>query len=153
CSPGSEHSEVKVHFLADHYGPRALPRVHEDLRRMRNRIRILVQYVPHAFGWKAMNVPFCLWLSQCWRKRFEVMFHEVYFPRVSRQPWKHQLLAHVTPQMAALLHRAAQRSWVSIPFWAHLLQRLVPNHRAIRWLPVPSTLPTEVDHARVAKVR
>jgi hypothetical protein len=24
--------------------------------------RLLVQYVPHAFGFKAMNLPFCLWL-------------------------------------------------------------------------------------------
>ena len=24
--------------------------------------RVLVQYVPHAFGWKGGNLPFCLWL-------------------------------------------------------------------------------------------
>ncbi len=149
----SNHTGVTVHCLPDHYGPRSLRCVDADLQRLGSRARILVQYVPHAFGWKAMNLPFCLWLSNRWRKRFEVMFHEVCFSLVPGQPWKHQLLGRVTRRMAGLVHRAAQRSWVSIPAWADLLRQLVPGQQPIQWLPVPSTLPTEAKPADVAKLR
>jgi len=100
-----------------------------------------------------MNLPFCVWLSNRWRKRFEVMFHEVCFSLVPGQRWKHQLLGRVTRRMAGLVHRAAQRSWVSIPAWAELLRQLVPGQQPIQWLPVPSTLPTEAKPADVAKLR
>jgi glycosyltransferase involved in cell wall biosynthesis len=148
-----ECAGVTVHRLPDNYGPRSLPYVDSDLRRLGHRVRILVQYVPHAFGWKAMNVPFCVWLSNCWRKRFEVMFHEVSFPLAPGQPWKHELLGNVTGRMARMIHRAAERSWISIPAWAELLRRLVPGRNAIEWLPVPSTLPTKADPAQIAKIR
>ena len=42
--------------------------------------RVLVQYVPHAFGWKGGNLPFCLWLWNRKDRRPWVMFHEVAFP-------------------------------------------------------------------------
>jgi glycosyltransferase involved in cell wall biosynthesis len=100
-----------------------------------------------------MNVPFCIWLSNCWRKRFEVMFHEVSWGLVPGQPWKHKLLGHTTRRMAAIVHRAAERSWVSIPAWAELLRRLVPGCNAVEWLPVPSNLPTVTEPAQVAKIR
>jgi glycosyltransferase involved in cell wall biosynthesis len=144
---------VTVHWLSDNYGLGSLRRVDSDLRRMGSPVRMLVQYVPHAFGWKAMNLPFCLWLCKRWRRHFEVMFHEVCFPVVPGQPWKHKLLGHMTRRMAAMVHRTAERSWVSIPAWAELLRRLVPGDNPIEWLPVPSTLPTQAEPAQIAKIR
>src|SRR5262245_19583227 len=52
---------VALHSLPDKFGPRALRVLNSALRPRRANRRILVQYVPHAFGWKAMNVPFCAW--------------------------------------------------------------------------------------------
>jgi glycosyltransferase involved in cell wall biosynthesis len=151
--PPAGGARVTVHRLPDHFGPGSLRCLDAGLLRLGPRVRILVQYVPHAYGWKAMNLPFCLWLSGRWRKRFEVMFHEVSFPLFSGQPWRHKLLGHVTRGMARLIHHAATRSWVAIPAWAGLLRRLAPGRTAIDWLPVPSNFPTEANAVQVAMVR
>jgi glycosyltransferase involved in cell wall biosynthesis len=109
--------------------------------------RILVQYVPHAFGWKAMNVPFCVWLNAR-RDPVWVMFHEVAFPRTEGQPAKLRLLASVTRTMAGLALKAAERVFVSIPAWEPLLRSVGEPRGRVTWLPVPSTLPTSADPAR-----
>jgi hypothetical protein len=112
---------------------------------------LLVQYVPHAFGWKGMNVPFCLWL-RCQRRRVVVMFHEVAFPVVAGQPRKHRLLARMTGWMAALVSRSADHRFVSTPSWVPLLERLAPG-AAATWLPVPSTVNTHPGPEAVARCR
>ena len=62
--------------------------------------RILIQYVPHAFGLKAMNLPFAAWIAVRARRvaPIWVMFHEVAFPFV-RRPLKHNVLAVVNRAM------------------------------------------------------
>ena len=42
--------------------------------------RLLVQWVPHGFGYRSLNVGFCLWLWQRARRgdRVEIMVHEPY---------------------------------------------------------------------------
>jgi glycosyltransferase involved in cell wall biosynthesis len=146
---------VTLHRVSDHFGLRSLHRLDTDLSRLGSpQVRILVQYVPHAYGCKAMNLPFCLWLSSRWRKRFEVMFHEVSYPVSAHQPWKHNLLGHATRRMARMIHYAAERSWVAIPAWKDLLRRLAPGRSApFEWLPVPSNVSVVQDPARVAAVR
>jgi glycosyltransferase involved in cell wall biosynthesis len=141
---------VSVHRLAGHFGPSALAELDGELSRLPG--RVLVQYVPHAFGWKAMNVPFCLWL---WGRRqaLDVMFHEVAFPLSSDQPWKHNLLAVVNRGMASLLVRAAQRIFVSIPGWKPLLHRLASRFPEPRWLPIPSNLPTSYSSLEIELLR
>jgi len=151
----ADDARVTVHRVPDHFGLHSLPRLDADLSRLGcPRVRILVQYVPHAYGWKAMNLPFCLWLSGRWRKRFEVMFHEVSYSVCSGQPWKHNLLGHVTRRMARMIHNAAARCWVAIPAWGDLLRRLAPGRSVpLEWLPVPSNVSVVHDPARVAAVR
>lgn len=151
----ADDARVTVHRVQDHFGLRSLHCLDADLVRLgRRQVRILVQYVPHAYGWKAMNLPFCLWLSGRWRKRFEVMFHEVSYPVSAQQRWKHNLLGHVNRRMACMIHYAAARSWVAIPAWADLLRRLAPGRSVpFEWLPVPSNVSVVRDPARVAVVR
>src|SRR5262249_42828910 len=108
---------VVVHDRPGVFGPRALARLNAGLTRHPGPRRLLVQYVPHAFGCKAMNVPFSLWLWSRRRDSIWVMFHEV---RVSWGPGRpvHQLLqAGATRLMARLLTRAAERVFVSVPGW------------------------------------
>src|SRR3954454_23432942 len=49
---------VTARRLPDHFGRRGLAVLRRELDRLRPD-RVLVQYVPHGFGYRAMNVPFC----------------------------------------------------------------------------------------------
>lgn len=133
---------VKVHRLPDHFGPRSSSVLSRAFNSATRPKRILVQYVPHAFGWKALNLPFCLWLWS--RKRKDciwVMFHEVHFPISRTQSATHNLLGHLTRLMASLVARASERTFVSIPAWRNMLNQVVPNLASSTWLPVPSVIP------------
>lgn len=145
---------VEVHRLPDHFGPRSLAVLHQSLKRAARPRRILVQYVPHAFGWKALNLPFCLWLRS--RKRKDsiwVMFHEVHFPVSRQQSTAHHLLGEMTRLMASLVARAAERLFVSIPAWEVMLNPLMPRPAPVMWLPVPSVIPRIEDAASRAALR
>src|SRR5207247_3483550 len=78
------YPHVDVRRLPDCFGPRSLQVLSSALRRSSTPHRILVQYVPHAFGWKAANVPFCLWLRARRRDPVWVMVHVVLMPFVGR---------------------------------------------------------------------
>src|SRR5699024_933009 len=116
--------------------------------------RLLVQYVPHAFGYKAMNVPLCLWLAARGRRfPLSVMFHEVAFPLRPGQPLRHQLLARVNRYMARLLTRSSARVFASTPQWGELLAQIVRVPVPFEWVPIPSNLPTDAEPERVRTAR
>ena len=119
----------------------------------RNGSRILVQYVPQAFGFKAMNLPFCYWLYMQRRWNITVMFHEVAFQRRMAQSLRHNLLGEVTSLMAMLVARSAQRIFVSCPAWEERLRPLVRGAKAIEWLPVPSNVPPVSDPEATEAIR
>jgi glycosyltransferase involved in cell wall biosynthesis len=105
--------------------------------------------VPQPFGLKGLNLPFFSWL--CLRPEpLWIMFHEVVFPFVARQPQRHRLLAVGTRVTLSLLGTRADRSFVSIPGWAPYLERWARTRRAPEWAPVPSNLPLEVRSPRAA---
>jgi glycosyltransferase involved in cell wall biosynthesis len=143
---------VAVHRLPGRFGPRALARLSDALARQ-PRGRLLVQYVPHMYGWKAMNLAFCSWLLLRCPVAPWVMFHEVAFPCRAGQRLRHNVLGAVTHGMAAMVARAAERIFVSTPAWTGLLRRLAPGRRSIQWLPIPSTVATGTDPAAVAVLR
>jgi glycosyltransferase involved in cell wall biosynthesis len=144
---------VHLHHLSGQFGLASLVRLDRELSRLRRPVRLLVQYVPHAFGWKAMNYPFCLWLRTYRRYPVWVMFHEVAFPVGRSQSWKHNLLGCVTRLMAATLARSGRRLFVSTPAWETVLRALVSVRSRITWLPVPSNLPTDPPPEQVACIR
>jgi len=152
-------NSVGVHRLPDHFGARARRQLSRALAQLPVDARLLVQYVPQAYGRKGMNVPFCFWL---WRRRhlrpIDVMFHEVATPwekRTSLAALRLNVLALVTRLMAWLVGHAAERIYVSVPAWRKLLKGYVPQGEfaQIEWLPVPSTVPTEVDAEIVTNLR
>ncbi|MFY2564151.1 glycosyltransferase family protein [Corallococcus terminator] len=154
-APGVASSRVEhgvtVHHLPGLFTPVGLTHLTRELNRHRAPRRLLLQYVPHAFGMKAMNVPFCAWFASRHRDERWVFFHEIVYPWSASAPVRHQVLAGVTRVMARLVASAADRVFVSIPSWAeHLPSRL--RHRA-EWCPVPSTLPTEVPATALSAVR
>lgn len=145
---------VEVHRLPDHFGLRSMALLQRSFKQAARPHRILVQYVPHAFGWKALNVPFCVWLRSLRRKHsIWVMFHEVIFPLSRNQPLSHKLLGATTRLMASLVARAAERIFVSIPAWEEILKSLTSNLAHVVWMPVPSSIPVVEDKACVNELR
>ena len=116
--------------------------------------RLLIQWVPHGYGLKGMNVPFCLWV---WKRaaagdNVEVMVHEPYVEFDART-FKQNVVAAVQRIMAALLLRAARRVWIAIPAWEPLWRPYALGKSvAFTWLPVPSSL-RMADRAAVEAVR
>jgi len=155
CAPSLSQSQsgITAWSLPDHYGLRSLLWLDQHLRRLCPD-RLLVQYTPHAFGYKAMNVPFAAWLALRARRIAPVwvMFHEVAFPFTWR-PAKYALLAGVHRLMARLLVTAAQRIFVATPAWEMLLRRCAPRCASIEWLPVPSTIPVYHNPSITAALR
>jgi glycosyltransferase involved in cell wall biosynthesis len=115
--------------------------------------RLVVQWVPHGYGRRAMNLPFCLWL---WRRSIagdavELIVHEpfVTFSGGARQC----TVAVVQRAMTLILLSAARRVFVTTRAWSPLLQPYMAGRStAVEWLPVPSSLQS-ADAAAVRKVR
>jgi glycosyltransferase involved in cell wall biosynthesis len=149
----SVHGGVTVRRLPDCFGSRSLRAIDAHLRTLTGPRRILVQYVPHAFGWKGANLRFAAWLHRRRRESVWVMFHEVFFPMSRSQSAAQNGLGAATRVMAALINGAAERRFVSIPAWRPLLERLGNKSAPIEWLPVPSTIRVVVDPAGVHAVR
>ncbi|MFP2932857.1 glycosyltransferase, partial [Pyxidicoccus sp. 3LG] len=95
---------VTVHRVPGLFTPAGLVRLTRGLDACRGPRRLLLQYVPHAFGMKAMNVPFCAWFAARRRDERWVFFHEVVFPWSPRAPLRHQVLAgtHPGPEVHAV---------------------------------------------------
>jgi len=152
CASGADQEDgVTVHRLPGHYGVRALRQLDSDLKGLGVPRRLLVQYVPHAFGWKGMNVPFCFWL----RSRQEpvwTMFHEVSYPRRWNQRPAEHLLGAVTGAMAYLTASGSEQIFYSTSAWLPLLDRLA-RLKTKTWLPVPSNLAESVEAPVVDALR
>jgi glycosyltransferase involved in cell wall biosynthesis len=116
--------------------------------------RLVVQWVPHGYGFRAMNVSFCWWL---WKRAaagdaVELMVHEPYVAFDARSVGQN-IVATVQRLMTAVLLRAAGRVWIAIPAWERLWRPYALGKRIpFTWLPVPSGLRSP-DKAAVAAVR
>jgi glycosyltransferase involved in cell wall biosynthesis len=147
-----ETGPIRVHRLPDDFGPRSMAAMERGIDR-RSKSQVLVQYVPHAFGWKAMNLPLCVWLASRQRERLSVMFHEVAFPIARCQSMRHNFLGVVTRAMALILARSAQRLFVTTPAWEPLLRSMAGTRRTIQWLPIFSNIPLVEDEAGANAIR
>jgi glycosyltransferase involved in cell wall biosynthesis len=151
--PEPAPSGLRVIRLPDHFGVRGLRRLDWELS-YDPPDRVLIQYVPHAFGMKAMNLLFAAWvaarasrIAPVW-----VMFHEVAYPFV-RRPLRHNLLAVVNRVMARAIAGTADRVMVSVPSWGPMLERACPGGRPAEWLPVPCNVATAAHPEAVADAR
>ena len=133
---------VSVHRLPDHFGVWGLNHLESMLSAGDRPDQILVQYVPQAFGYKAMNLRFARWIARralhiapVW-----VMFHEVMVP-FRWWPMKNAILATAHKRMARRIAGAADRVLVSIPNWGERIRRISPDSKPAEWLPIPSNIP------------
>jgi hypothetical protein len=117
---------------------------------------LLVQWVPHGFGMRSVNLPFCLWLSKRSARHGDVvdlMVHEPFLP-FRKGRWRQNAAAAMHRLMMMVLLRAARQVWISTPAWEKLLKPFERGrqHR-YRLLPLPSTVPLVEDAAAVAGIR
>lgn len=147
AAPHVEPNGVVVHRVAGRFGPAGLANLDRELNTLPRPRTLVIQYTPHAYGWKAMNLPFALWaVSRRVRgDDLRVMFHEVAYPWV-RRPLRHNLIAAINRLMAAILTTTCTRAYVSIPGWVPLLHGL--GRTPVQWTPIPSTIPEDVPPER-----
>jgi glycosyltransferase involved in cell wall biosynthesis len=152
----SLRARVVVHREFGRFAPSDLRRVGRLLDECRAPRRLLVQYVPHGYGFGAMNVAFCAWL---WKRarmngdEVELMVHEP-FLEFRGGTWRRYVVASAQRLMTVMLLRAAHRVRVAIPMWGELWRPYAFGRRVrFEWLPVPSTVPVESDPSDVAQIR
>ena len=147
---------VEVHATLGRLSPLDLWRTARAINRYPQPRHLVLQWVPHGFGWRSMNVPFCIWIWIRARLRGDdlgVMVHEP-FLAFGEGTWRQNAAAAVHRLMTILLLHAARRIWVSTPRWEsawrpYALGRSVP----FRWLPLPSNVPVAHDAHAIAGVR
>jgi glycosyltransferase involved in cell wall biosynthesis len=147
-SAAQSASAVVVHPDLGRFGAADLRRASVLLDAYPPPRRLVVQWVPHAYGQRAMNLQFCLWL---WRRSIagdsiDVVVHEPFmtFSGGVRQ----RVVAAVQRAMTLILMSAARRVWVTTRAWAPLLEPyLAGRGNTIQWLPVPSSLQPAVPSA------
>jgi glycosyltransferase involved in cell wall biosynthesis len=150
-SPDAGDAFVDVRRLPDRFGRRSLQKIAEALDRSMTH-RLLVQYVPHAFGWKGANLPFCLWLRARRRDRVWIMFHEVAYPFEVDAGLRPNSLAAVNRVMASIVGGAAERAFVSIPAWQTGVEAVTRKGTPLAWLPVPNSIDVCPDRGRAAEI-
>jgi glycosyltransferase involved in cell wall biosynthesis len=153
-SAAQPDSAIVVHPDLGGFGAADLRRTNALLDTYPSPRRLVVQWVPHGYGHRAMNLQFCLWL---WRRSIagdaiDLVVHEPFmtFSGGTRQC----VVAAVQRAMTLILTSAARRVWVTTRAWTPLLEPYLAGRGiAIQWLPVPSNLhpsaPADVHGVRV----
>ena len=137
-----EEGGVRVHRAMGSFSVSDLVRAHRRMPRDASR-RVLVQWVPHAYGRRAMNLGVCVWLwwrSVRQRDRIELIVHETFLE--FSNGWKQRAAALIHRVMTVILFRAVVRVWVTVPAWEPRLRPFLLSRRVpFEWLPVPSNVP------------
>ena len=147
-SAGQQGGAIIVHPELGRFDAADLRRASALLDAYPSPRRLVVQWVPHGYGHRAMNLQFCLWL---WRRSIagdaiDIVVHEPFmtFSGGMRQ----RAVAGVQRAMMLVIMSAARRVWVTTRAWTPLLEPyLAGRANTIRWLPVPSSLQPAVAAA------
>lgn len=150
-----EWSGVTVHREMGRFSPADLRRVNQLLEQFPPPRRLLVQWVPHAFGYQSINLPFCLWLRRRAKRHHDHVELIVHEPCLGfAGSWKQLAAAAVHRVMVTVLLQAASRVWVVTPAWESCLRPFTFGRRvSFSFLPVPSNIPVAQDASSVAKIK
>ena len=147
---------VTVHVLPSRFRLGAIALLRRELRALPSDARVLVQWVPTAYGRRMMNLPFALMLYALPGRRLDLYVHEVGWD-VGREPAHRGLAGVVHRVMTWCAARASRRVFVTIPDWGTRLTLLgmrgLPKDEEPTWIPVPSNVPDRADAKRVTELR
>jgi glycosyltransferase involved in cell wall biosynthesis len=153
--PIFENNGVNLHRIRGGMRQGNLRRLHADLDRVPGQRRLLVQWVPHGYGYRSLNLPFCLWL---WKRaqlgdRVDLIVHEP-FLSFREGSWRQDAAAAVHRLMACILLQASERVWVSTLIWAELLRPwALRRDLGFEWLPVPNNIPVCESREEISAAR
>jgi glycosyltransferase involved in cell wall biosynthesis len=102
--------------------------------------RLLLQWVPHGYGRRSMNLEFCRWIARR-KEPLDLMIHEA-----GLGFWegglRHNIVAAVHRIMLATLVRKATSIWMSTSAWEpYLRPYLLGRKTSVEWAPAPSNIP------------
>jgi glycosyltransferase involved in cell wall biosynthesis len=145
---------VHVHTTLGAFTTADLSRTDAALDRHAAPRDLLVQWVPHGFGYRGMNLHFARWVARRAAKgdRVDVMVHEPFVDYIGGS-WIQPARALVQRNMTRTVLRAGRRVWMSIPGWEARLLPMLRDGSALRVLPVPGTIPVDRSMSAVAEVR
>ena len=135
-------ADVTIHRTLGGFEPWHLLRCGRELNRFTAPRRILVQWVPHGYGYRSMNLALCVWLwvrSVFSRDCIEVMVHEPHLG-FGEGSWQQNVAAAIHRVMDLVLLRAAKRVFISTPLWEPELRPYAPRGLQFEWLPVPTNI-------------
>jgi glycosyltransferase involved in cell wall biosynthesis len=134
---------VHVHDIFGRFERRELAQAARALSEWKRGGRLIIQWVPHGFGYRSMNLGFCIWiwkLAKLRGYRIELVVHEP-FLMFGEGSWKQDAAAVIHRVMIILLLQAVTRAWISIPAWEQKLRPwCLGRPLRFEWLPVPSNI-------------
>ena len=148
---GTTIGAVAVHRVFGSFGARDLGRGSRELDAHPHGGRLLLQWVPHAFGGRGVNLRFPFWLHARSVRRLEpidVMLHEPFMPFTGSMV--RRAAAAAQRVMTATVLRAATRAFVATPAWTEMCRPLAPRV-PFRWTPIPSGIPVAASDAAACR--
>jgi glycosyltransferase involved in cell wall biosynthesis len=153
---GESARGVSVRHELGGFRPSDLRRAGRALDEFASPRRMLVQWVPHGYGYRSVNVWFCLWLWSRARMRGDEVTLVVHEPFLAfgEGTWRQDAVALLHRLMTVVLLSSARRVWTTIPEWERLLRPYALGRRVpFGQLPVPSTTPALADSAEAEATR
>jgi len=145
----AQQGGVMVHATLGGFAPGDLKTAGRELDQFAGPRHLLVQWVPHGYGYKSLNLGFCLWL---WRRatkgdRVDLVIHEPFLP-FKKGRWRQNAAAILHRVMMIVILRTAWRVWLSTPAWEQMIRPFsLGRQHAYNWLPLPSNVPAVDDPA------
>jgi glycosyltransferase involved in cell wall biosynthesis len=152
-SSGTTAGRITLHRVFGAFSGRDLARGGDLLDACRDRGRLLIQWVPHAFGRHGINLRFPLWLHGHSVRRhdpIDVMLHEPFMPfggSLARDT-----AAAAQRLMTATVLRAATRVFVGTPAWIEKCRPLASDIR-FHWMPIPAGFAVPAHDGNAADFR
>jgi Glycosyl transferases group 1 len=148
-------SGAQVHTTLGAFSASDLARTDRGLAQVAGPRRLVLQWVPHGYGQRGMNVTFAGWIADRARSgdEIDVIVHEPFVDFFGGS-WVQPARAVVQRYMARKVLGSARRVWMSIPGWEKRLRSpWVGLRKRAGVLPVPSTIPVNKDVRAINELR
>lgn len=150
----SDAPGISVHGSLERFRPSDLCRTGRSLNACPKPRQLFVQWVPHGYGYKSLNLPFAAWLAwRAWVRgdQLHLMVHEP-FMRFSRRPVECGA-SIIHRMMFAMAGSGATRIWLSISTWGAYIRPLIRRSIPVAWLPVPAPALESAHASAIRRIR